>query len=127
MISISANSFAIDKSCSTAHWCAAVIHRPHQRSHGRGNRLPTNKLLSTGKDFPIDQVQRSRGNYEYDENPGKNGRYGSKTARRLFDEKTQRGRYLAFIEGPGGDGVTMLRHFDPNAQSIILAPRLIGG
>jgi hypothetical protein len=53
--------------------------------------------------------------------------YGLKTAKRLFDEKTQRGRYLAFIEGPGGDGVTMLRQFDPNAESIILAPRLIGG
>jgi hypothetical protein len=53
--------------------------------------------------------------------------YGLKTAKRIFDEKTQRGRYLAFIEGPGGDGITMLRHFDPQAESIILAPRLIGG
>ena len=53
--------------------------------------------------------------------------YGLRTAKRLFDEKTQRGRYLAFIEGPAGDGVTMIRHFDPKADSIILAPRLIGG
>jgi hypothetical protein len=52
---------------------------------------------------------------------------GLQTAKRTFEEKTMRHGYLAFVEGPNGDGTTMIRSFDPKAKSIILAPRLVGG
>ncbi len=52
---------------------------------------------------------------------------GLRAAKLVFDEKTRSSRYLAFIEGPSGDGVRMIRQFDPDAESIILTPRLIGG
>lgn len=51
---------------------------------------------------------------------------GLQTAERTFEEKTGRG-YLAFVEGPDGEGSNMIRAFDPQAGSIVLAPRLVGG
>ena len=52
---------------------------------------------------------------------------GLETAKRAFEEKTRRQGYLAFIEGPGGEGAALIRAFDPQARSIVLAPRLVGG
>jgi hypothetical protein len=51
---------------------------------------------------------------------------GLQYAREVFDEKLNRG-YLAFIEGPNGEGSEQIKHFEPGAQAIILAPRLVGG
>lgn len=52
---------------------------------------------------------------------------GLQTAKRAFEEKTRSRGYLAFVEGPNGEGSRMIRAFDPQAESIILAPRLVGG
>lgn len=52
---------------------------------------------------------------------------GLEAARREFESKTRRQGYLAFIEGPGHEGTEMIRTFDPQAESIVLAPRLVGG
>jgi len=52
---------------------------------------------------------------------------GMQSAKLLFEEKTQHFGYLAFLEGPNGEGSEMIRNFDPHASSIILAPRLVGG
>jgi hypothetical protein len=52
---------------------------------------------------------------------------GLQLAKRTFEEKTLRHGYLAFVEGPGGEGSRLIRSFDPQAKSIILAPRLVGG
>jgi hypothetical protein len=52
---------------------------------------------------------------------------GLQLARRTFEEKTLRYGYLAFVEGPDGEGSKLIRTFDPKAKSIILAPRLVGG
>lgn len=51
---------------------------------------------------------------------------GIESARKVFEEKLRRG-YLAFIEGPNGEGSELVRSFEPQAGSIILAPRLVGG
>ena len=51
---------------------------------------------------------------------------GLRGARRVFEEKRRRG-YLAFVEGPHGEGSNLIQNFDPHAESIILAPRLVGG
>jgi hypothetical protein len=52
---------------------------------------------------------------------------GLQFAKWLFDEKTRRFGYLAFLEGANGEGSEMIRNFDPKAASIILTPRLVGG
>jgi len=52
---------------------------------------------------------------------------GMQSAKLLFEEKTRRFGYLAFLEGPNGEGSELIRNFDPQASSIILAPRLVGG
>jgi hypothetical protein len=52
---------------------------------------------------------------------------GLTEAERIFEEKTRRLGYLAFVEGPNGEGTNLLRNFDPKVHSIILAPRLVGG
>jgi hypothetical protein len=51
---------------------------------------------------------------------------GVQSAKHVFEERTRRG-YLAFVEGPNGEGSNLIRNFDPKAGSIILAPRLVGG
>lgn len=51
---------------------------------------------------------------------------GLESARDVFEEKIRRG-YLAFIEGPNGEGSELIRGFEPRAGAIILAPRLVGG
>jgi hypothetical protein len=51
---------------------------------------------------------------------------GLQVAMHLFEEKIRRG-YLAFAEGPNGEGSELIRNFDPAIASIILAPRLVGG
>ena len=51
---------------------------------------------------------------------------GLQSASRIFEEKINRG-YLAFVEGPNGEGSILIRNFDSQAESIILAPRLVGG
>jgi hypothetical protein len=52
---------------------------------------------------------------------------GVQAAKRVFEEKTRRYGYLAFVEGPNGEGTNLIRNFDPKAGSIILTPRLVGG
>ncbi len=52
---------------------------------------------------------------------------GLQRAKLVFEEKTHRLGYLAFVEGPNGEGTNLIRSFDPKAGSIILAPRLVGG
>ena len=52
---------------------------------------------------------------------------GLDLAKRVFQEKTQTAGYLAFVEGPSGEGSALIREFDPRAGSIIMAPRLVGG
>ncbi len=52
---------------------------------------------------------------------------GLRLAQRIFLEKTRCFGYLAFVEAPDGQGSELIRDFAPQAQSIILAPRLVGG
>jgi len=52
---------------------------------------------------------------------------GLQLVERIFEESTRKSHYLAFIEGPNGEGVERIRTFDPKIDSIILAPRLVGG
>ena len=52
---------------------------------------------------------------------------GLQSAERFFEESTRYSGYLAFVEGPNGEGTERIRRFDPTVESIILAPRLVGG
>lgn len=51
---------------------------------------------------------------------------GLKSAERIFKEKTGLG-YLAFAEGSVGEQPDLIWNFNARADSIILAPRLVGG
>jgi hypothetical protein len=52
---------------------------------------------------------------------------GVQSAKRVFEERRLRFGYLAFVEGPNGEGSDLIRNFDATAEFIILAPRLVGG
>lgn len=47
-------------------------------------------------------------------------------ARSQFDELLGKG-FMAYRVQPGGKRGTQIRAFDPNAESLILAPPLVGG
>jgi hypothetical protein len=76
------------------------------------------------RDMNIMRVLGRTGDTEVKWNPDTGE--GLQSARRVFEEKMRRG-YLAFVEGPNGEGSNLIRNFDPQAGSIILAPRLVGG
>ena len=108
--------------CEPRRW--AITRAVETRSEKKINRIEQeisiketamNRMRILGKSGDIE--------FKWDPETG----YGLKTAKLVFGEKTRASRYLAFIEGPSGEGITMIRQFDPNAESIILTPRLIGG
>jgi len=48
-------------------------------------------------------------------------------ARQQFNRLVKNGQYLAYRVGEVGSMGEQIREFDPQAGSIILAPRLVGG
>lgn len=47
-------------------------------------------------------------------------------AKATFDELTKKG-YSAFRVNKKGDQGELMREFDPNAEAVIMVPRMVGG
>ena len=47
-------------------------------------------------------------------------------AKKTFDEFKQKG-YLAYKVSKGGERGEVMRHFEADAEKVILAPRMVGG
>jgi hypothetical protein len=80
--------------------------------------------MTKGLNMSVMRILGRAGDTEFKWDPATGA--GLESARDVFEEKVRHG-YLAFIEGPNGEGSELIRSFEPQAGSIILAPRLVGG